>query len=73
MITGPKGVPPLVVARLDPNRVEGICHWFLDCSNKADKDVEHPTLGWVPCCQNHINWLVGYDEVNAPEAPEVGT
>jgi hypothetical protein len=33
------------------------CRWFAKCTNDADKQVEHPTLGWVPCCDAHIAWL----------------
>jgi hypothetical protein len=33
------------------------CGWFARCPNPADKDVEHPTLGSVPCCDEHIAWL----------------
>lgn len=33
------------------------CEWFAKCNNEATKDVDHPTLGWVPCCDVHIIWL----------------
>lgn len=33
------------------------CRWFLHCQNDATSDVEHPTLGWVPTCDQHIDWL----------------
>jgi hypothetical protein len=33
------------------------CQWFALCDNPADKEVDHPSLGWVPCCDAHIAWL----------------
>lgn len=33
------------------------CRWFAKCRNEADKQVEHPTLGWVNICDEHIAWL----------------
>jgi hypothetical protein len=52
-----KGVPPLIVARADPERDDDQCHWFLGCKDTATVDVDHPTLGWVPICQDHLTWL----------------
>lgn len=34
-----------------------VCQWFLRCENPATKDVEHPTVGWVPICDEHLDWL----------------
>lgn len=47
----------MMVSRLDPDRSADICHWFLGCRQEAKKDIEHPTLGWVPICDEHIEWL----------------
>lgn len=33
------------------------CGWFHDCHKEATQDVEHPTLGWVPICPDHLTWL----------------
>ena len=33
------------------------CQWFFNCHNPATKQVEHPVLGWVDCCDGHIAWL----------------
>lgn len=33
------------------------CRWFAKCTNETDKQVEHPTLGWVDTCAEHIAWL----------------
>lgn len=33
------------------------CRWFLRCTNPAGFQVEHPTLGWVDICQDHLTWL----------------
>lgn len=34
-----------------------ICDWFIDCENLSPQAVEHPTLGLVGCCDEHIAWL----------------
>ena len=52
-----KGVPPLIVARQDPTRSEDQCAWFLLCAEPAYADVSHPTLGDVPICKGHLEWL----------------
>jgi hypothetical protein len=52
-----KGVPPLAVSVAGKDKPDDECHWFLGCRNAADKDVEHPTLGWVLTCDDHIAWL----------------
>ena len=33
------------------------CRWFAKCENEATKQVEHPILGWVDTCDDHIAWL----------------
>lgn len=33
------------------------CRWFARCDQPADKDVQHPTVGWVPICDTHLDWL----------------
>jgi hypothetical protein len=53
-----KGVPPLLVAQADPERDERVCHWFLGCEDETYADVDHPTLGWVPVCHAHLDWLL---------------
>jgi hypothetical protein len=52
-----KCVPPLATHVLDPDRPINVCHWFAGCSNASDKQVDHPTLGWVPICDGHLKWL----------------
>lgn len=32
------------------NKPEGMCRWFLLCTNPATTTVRHPILGQVPCC-----------------------
>lgn len=34
------------------------CDWFLMCKNESAGVVEHPTLGDVEICQEHIDWLL---------------
>lgn len=34
-----------------------VCRWFAACRQPATLDVEHPTLGWVPICDQHLEWL----------------
>lgn len=62
-----KGVPPLIVAQMDPDRSRDQCFWFLRCAKPATRKVEHPTLGWIPCCDDHIAWL------EQDGTPKVGT
>ncbi len=33
------------------------CQWFAECHNDSTKQVEHPTIGWVDICDEHIKWL----------------
>jgi hypothetical protein len=33
------------------------CQWFALCEHEATKQVEHPTLGWVDICDDHLAWL----------------
>lgn len=32
------------------------CQWFALCYAPARRQVWHPILGWVYCCENHIAW-----------------
>ena len=34
-----------------------VCQWFAGCTRPAPQQVEHPTLGWVDCCDQHLAWL----------------
>jgi hypothetical protein len=34
-----------------------ICRWFAKCTNPAPQQVEHPALGWVNICDDHLAWL----------------
>lgn len=34
-----------------------ICRWFAACTEPAPQQVEHPTIGWVDICDNHLAWL----------------
>ena len=40
------------------------CNWFLKCTNKATQQVEHPTIGWVDICDEHLVWLAEDDVPN---------
>jgi hypothetical protein len=33
------------------------CEWFHKCDNEAVALVDHPTLGEVPTCGEHVDWL----------------
>ncbi len=33
------------------------CQWFAGCHNEEAGAWRHPTLGWVPICLHHIEWL----------------
>ena len=33
------------------------CQWFAGCTNESTCQVHHPTIGWVECCQVHLDWL----------------
>lgn len=33
------------------------CRWFAKCNNDSEKQVHHPTLGWVDICDEHLAWL----------------
>jgi len=33
------------------------CEWFLRCHKPVAGHVAHPTLGWVPTCLDHMNWV----------------
>jgi len=33
------------------------CRWFAACTKVAPHQVEHPTLGWVNICTDHLAWL----------------
>jgi hypothetical protein len=33
------------------------CQWFAQCTSPAQFQVEHPTLGWVDICAEHVVWL----------------
>lgn len=33
------------------------CRWFAKCTKQSSKQVEHPTLGWVNICDDHLAWL----------------
>lgn len=33
------------------------CQWFYRCHNEVLGNVAHPTLGSVPTCAEHIDWL----------------
>lgn len=33
------------------------CQWFVMCRKPAPFQVEHPTLGWVDICADHLTWL----------------
>jgi hypothetical protein len=37
--------------------VEMECEWFVGCRNESVGMVEHPTLGDVEICQEHVVWL----------------
>ena len=52
-----KGVPPIITRNQDPGRSASLCGWFLNCRVEAYADVEHPTLGSVPVCEDHLRWL----------------
>jgi hypothetical protein len=52
-----KGVPPLLVKTIDKSRDPHICAWFLSCKKPAVADVEHLTLGWIPICAEHLDWI----------------
>jgi len=38
-----------------PKYVE--CAWFIGCHNPSEGTVDHPTLGNVEICREHIDWL----------------
>lgn len=57
MLNPTKGVPPMIVRRLDAEREPNRCAWFLECQREAYADVTHPTLGEVPICAEHLEWL----------------
>ena len=35
----------------------GECQWFALCYAPAHRQVNHPILGWLYCCENHIAWM----------------
>jgi hypothetical protein len=39
------------------DKVQPICRWFAKCKNPSNKQIEHPTLGWVNICDVHLEWL----------------
>jgi hypothetical protein len=39
------------------NFAQPVCRWFATCTNVAPHQVQHPTLGWVNICQDHLDWL----------------
>lgn len=47
---------PAALAEIDA-RTAIRCRWFANCHNEAARQVEHPTLGWVNTCDDHIAWL----------------
>lgn len=58
-----KGVPPILVRQMDPDRDPDRCAWWYTCREPAWADVTHPTLGDVPICRWHLKWLEGEDEL----------
>lgn len=34
------------------------CAWFIGCHNPSEATVDHPTLGPVECCKEHVDWLM---------------
>ena len=34
-----------------------ICRWFAKCTKPAPQQVQHPSLGWVNICDDHLAWL----------------
>ena len=37
------------------------CEWFAGCDRPTMMAVEHPVLGWVPCCQRCSDAVGGLD------------
>lgn len=34
------------------------CQWFHGCHNPSIGALEHPTIGWVECCEQHMVWVL---------------
>lgn len=33
------------------------CDWFAKCTKPMYAEVQHPTIGWVNICREHLEWL----------------
>jgi len=56
----PKDVTDAFISKMrGGNKPANACRWFLLCKEPAVRNVPHPVLGEVPCCEKHAQFAEG--------------